>query len=157
MAKSLTGAKWYVCATPAENDLTQAEFEALTWVEVKNVGSVGELGPKTNVISYDELGSDVTQKSKGLTDAGSPAVECARNPTDAGQLAMRTATKTNFNYPFKYEKNDAPNVTKTNTIHYNRGVVTGPLRPNGGNEDFDLEIFTCAMNQLEITVDPEDV
>ena len=154
MAESLSGSKFFICETASATDLTQAQYEALTWVEVKNVGKVGETGPNTNIISYDELGTEVTQNSKGLTNAGTPAVECARNPTDPGQVAMRTAANTKLNYPFKYEKADAPSAGHTNTIHYNRGIITGPTRPNGGNEDFDLEIFTLGLNQLEITVDP---
>lgn len=155
MAKTLAGSKLYVCATAQNSDLNQAAFEALTWVEVKNIGSVGETGTNTNLVNYDELGTLVTQKAKGLSDAGSPPVECARNPTDPGQIIMRSIavlTDTN-NYAFKYEKNDAP-TGYTNTIHYMRGVVVGPTRPNGRVEDFDLEVFMLGLNQAEITVDP---
>jgi hypothetical protein len=35
---------------------------------------------------------------------------------------------------------------------YNRGIVTGPVRPNGANEDLDLERFTLGFIQEEIVV-----
>lgn len=149
MAKTLTNLKVYVCAAPQNTDLDQAGFEALTWVKVGNVGSVGETGSKTNLVSYDELETDVTQKAKGITDAGSPEIECARNATDAGQIILRTVGAHNDanNYAYKWTKVDG-------TVHYYRGVCTGPTRPNGRNEDFDLEVFTLGLNQAELTVNP---
>jgi hypothetical protein len=155
MAKTLSGSKVYVCETAQNSDLNAAAFAALTWVEVGNVGNIGETGTNTNLVSYNELSTLVTQKAKGVSDAGSPTVECARSPTDAGQVIMRTIsvpTDTN-NYAFKYEKNDAP-AGYTNTIHYYRGVCVGPTRPNGGVEDFDLEVYMLGLNQVEVTVNP---
>lgn len=149
MANTLKGMKFYVCSTAQNADLDQAGFEALAWVEVSNTGSVGETGSKTNLVSYDELATDVTQKNKGITDAGSPDVECARNPNDPGQVIMRSiGAHTDINnYAYKWVKRDG-------TVHYYRGVCAGPTRPNGRNEDFDLEVFTLGLNQAEVTVNP---
>lgn len=156
MAKTLAGTKFYVCSTAQESDLNQAGYEALTWVQVGNVGKIGETGTKTNIVGYDDLASTMKQKSKGLADAGDPTIECARNPTDAGQIIMRTigAPTDKKAYAFKIEKNDAPSASYTNTIHYVRGICTGPSRPNGALEDFDLEVFTLGLTQAEITVNP---
>lgn len=163
MANTNKGRKFYIAVTAPDgstpssqsSDLTQEQFEALNWQEVKNVGSVGESGTQTNVPTYDELGTEVTQKQKGISNAGDPTVECARNPTDKGQIAMRAAALTKLNYAFKIEDNDAPSSSYTNSIYYNRGLVTGPTRPGGRNEDFILEVFTLGLNQKEIVVDPE--
>jgi len=65
---------------------------------------------------------------------------------------LRVAAKTNGNFAFKIVRNDAPS-GGTPTIIYNRGLVTGPRRPMGRNEDFDLEIFTLALQQEEIIDD----
>jgi len=155
MARTNKDRKAYICTAPQPNVLDQAAFEALAWVEIGNVGAIGESGTQTNVVSYDELATDVTQKGKGISNAGDPTIECARNPTDPGQVALRAAAKTNFNYAFKFEDKDAPDADHTNSIYYNRGLVTGPTRPNGRNEDFILEVFTMALNQREIVVDPQ--
>jgi len=82
----------------------------------------------------------------------------ARDPNDAGQILLRQAARTNFNYAFKEERNDKPNndPDSTPTTYYNRGLVTGPRRPRGRNEDFDLEIYTLGLQQLEIVVDAVD-
>lgn len=157
MARTNKDRKVYICTTPQPGDLNQAAYEALMWVEVSNVGAVGEAGTNTNIVSYDELSTDVTQKGKGISNAGDPTIECARNPTDAGQQALRAAAKTNFTYAFKFEDKDAPTANHTNSVYYNRGLVTGPTRPNGRNEDFILEVFTLALNQREIVVDPQSL
>lgn len=152
------GKKLYVCATPQANDLSQVAFEALTWVQVGGVGSHGETGTTTNILTYDTWDTDVAQKAKGISDAGSPDIEVARDPEDAGQVILRAAAATNFNYAFKIEGNDKPNddVDSRPTIRYNRGLVTGPREPNGRNEDFDLEVYTLGLQQRQITVDPID-
>jgi len=150
--------KFYVCATPQPTKLDQSGFEALTWVLVAGVGSHGETGSSTNILTYDTWDDDVVQKAKGMTDAGSPTVEVARDPDDPGQVIMRSIADTNLNYAFKIEGNDAPNdlTGSSPTIRYNRGLISGPTQPNGRNEDFDLEVFTLGLQQKQITVDPVD-
>lgn len=140
------------------NDMDRTAFEAIAnWRQVGSVGSIGESGMSTNIVSYDTLDTDVTQKAKGISDAGSPTVEVARVPTDGGQIAMRAAAATNFNYAFRVEDSDAPSVGYTNSVYYNRGMVSGPTRPGGRAEDFILEVYTLALNQREVVVDPEAI
>lgn len=146
------GAKLYICATPQPADLTQSGFEALTWVQVKGVGSHGETGTTTNILTYDTWDTDVVQKAKGMSDAGSPEIEVARDATDPGQNILRAAAATNFNYAFKIVGTDAPTANATSTTRYNRGLVAGPREPNGRNEDFDLEMFTLGLQQKQIKV-----
>lgn len=152
MAKTNSGGQLFICDDPQEEPLTGVEYAALTWIPVAGLGSHGETGESTNILTYDTWDTDVIQKGKGITDAGSPEIELARIATDAGQVALRAAAKSTLNYAFKLEKNDPATLGGTGTIHYNRGLVTGPRRPHGRNEDFDLEIFTLGLNQLEITV-----
>ena len=133
-------------------DLELADYETLFWTQIKAVGSHGEVGPSTNILSYDTWDTSVIQKAKGMTDAGSPEIELARLPADPGQIALRAASLLNNNFAFKIVRNDAP-AGGTPTIIYNRGLVTGPRRPMGRNEDFDLEIFTLGLQQLEVVDD----
>lgn len=149
-----SGRKFYVCATAQETNLDAAAFALLTWVEVKGVGSLGETGNNQNILTYDEWATDVIQKGKGNTDAGSPELECRRIPTDPGQIIMRQIALLPGNYAFKTEHNNAPEVGGTGTIKYNRGIVTGPRNPNGRGEDFEIDIFTLGLNQRQITVEP---
>jgi hypothetical protein len=149
-AFSHSGDKLYISTTPQNDDLTDhvsEGFPSLSYTEVKKIGSVGEYGINTNVISYDTWGRDVNLKAKGTTNAGDPAVECARDDTDAGQIAMRAAgAPTNKNsYAFKVEKQDG-------SIDYLRGLVMGPNSPSGRNEDFDLHVFTLGLQQAPVHI-----
>lgn len=163
MANTNQGRKFYIACTVADGpipapqpaDLNLAGYEALFWTEVADVGSIGQTGTDTNVVSYDTLNTDVTLKQKGISNAGDPDVETARNPTDNGQKAMRAAAATKYFYAFKIEDADAPSALYSNTVYYNRGIVTGPFRPNGRNEDFILETFRLGLIQKELVVDPE--
>lgn len=154
-ANTNAASKIYVCATPQNTDLAQGDYELLTWVLVGGIGNLGETGKNTNVLTYPTWSESVVQKAKGLTDAGSPTLEVARIPTDAGQEILRAAAAVgnNNNYAFKIERADAE-LGGTGTIQYNRGLVMGPTRPNGANEDFDLEVFTLGFQQEEVVVNP---
>ena len=152
------GRKVYVCAEPQPSALTQAQYEALTWVPVGGVGSHGETGSTTNILNYDTWDDEVTDKTKGMTNAGDPDLEVAYRPEDDGQIVLRAAADTNFKYAFKIEGNDRPNndPDSTPTVRYNRGLVTGPRQPNGRNEDFQIDIFSLALVQKQITVPAVD-
>lgn len=142
--------KFYISTTPANDDLDDhavGGFPSLTYVEVKAVGSVGELGLNTNIVSYDTWGSIVVSKGKGLTDAGSADVEMLRVADDPGQIAMRAAgAPTNKNnYAFKIDLQDG-------TTRYFRALVGGPRHPGGRNEDFDLDVYTLGANQSTLDI-----
>lgn len=151
-----THAQWklYVCATAQPTALNQAAYEALTWVQVGGVGNVGETGTTTNILTYDTWDTDVVDKAKGMSNAGDPTIEVARDPSDAGQDILRTIADTNLKYAFKIEANDTPSGGTSPTIRYNRGLIAGPVEPNGRNEDFDLEVFNLGLVQKQIKVDP---
>lgn len=154
MSNTNSGAILSFCITPKPTELSQAEYSALVWLQIKKVGSMDAIGTDTNVLSYDTWDQDVTDKGKGMSNAGDPTVELSRQADDAGQVALRAAAKTKYKYAFKVERQDAPDATYSNTIIYNRGIVMGPTRPQGRNEDFDLEVFKLGFVQLEIIVDP---
>jgi hypothetical protein len=144
----VSGGGTIVLASPGLLKAIPTSATAITvlgWVEVGAIGSVGETGTTTNILSYDTWNTTVTQKAKGISDAGSPTVEVARIATDLGQMLLREfgAVGNVNNYPFKI-------VRPNGEIIYNRGLVTGPTRPLGRNEDFDLEVFTLGLNQVEV-------
>lgn len=154
-ANANAASKMYVCATAQNVNLVQTDYEALTWVEIKSIGSRGETGKKTNIIMYNTWDTSVVQKAKGITDAGSPELEVARIPTDPGQIILRSAgaVGNNNNYAFKEVRADGIGAN-VGTVKYNRGLVGGPTSPGGRNEDFDLEVYTLGLQQEEIVVNP---
>ena len=124
--KSHSGGKLYISTASQNSDLDIAGFEARTWIEVKQVGSVGEYGVNTNILQYDTWDTTVAQKAKGITNAGDPDIECARLDSDPGQDAMRTAGD-----PEYYDAHAFKVVKQDGHIDYLRGLVTGPRSPNG--------------------------
>jgi len=148
MANAFTnsGSTVAICVTPQNASLNEAAFEALTYVEIANVGNLGERGANTNIVSYDTWGTQTTLKGKGITNAGDPQLEVAMDLADPGQVALRAAAAAKSdNYAFK--------VTRQNgDAQYFRGLVTGPTEPGGRNEDFVVNVFTLALNQAPIDV-----
>ncbi|MCC4588763.1 hypothetical protein LL962_16920 [Xanthomonas sp. NCPPB 1067] len=146
-AQTNSGSKLYICATPQNSDLTKTQFEALTFVQVKKVGSVGERGLTTNIVTYDTWDTAVSLKGKGISNAGDPEVEMARDLADPGQIAMRAAGQPTVTsaYALKVER-------PSGEIEYLRGLVTGPRTPGGRNEDFVLHVYSLALNQVPIEV-----
>jgi len=146
-AKTNARSKLSICVLPQNEDLTATEFAALTFVQVKKVGSIGERGINTNVVQYDTLDTLVALKGKGITNAGDPQIEVAEDLTDPGQVAMRAAGAPDVpdTYAFKIERADG-------SIEYLRGLVTGPNVPGGRNEDFILNTYTLGLNQVPVVV-----
>jgi hypothetical protein len=54
------------------------------------------------------------------------------------------------NYAFKFVWSDA-------SEEYNRGLVSGPQRTKGGNEDFKHKIFTLGLQQPAEVVEAPSV
>lgn len=148
------GAKVSACSTTQPTDLNAAGFAALTWVVVGGVGKMAQVGNDQVAKPYTTWDKAVTQKAKAAIDAGSPELEVARDSADAGQILLRTQAALNFQYAFKVEMNDKLTSGGTNTVRYYRGYVLGPKRPQGASEDFDVEVFTLALIQGEVVVDP---
>tara|TARA_R110000851_G_scaffold200201_9_gene351356 strand:- start:1434 stop:1904 length:471 start_codon:yes stop_codon:yes gene_type:complete len=147
------GRKLFICETAQADDLTQTEYEALTWVEVANVVTIGETGSNVNVVSQDYHGTTVTQKRAGINNAGDPTVEVGYTPADVGQIALNGVANNGDYYASKMEMDDNPGGT-SDTIKYNRGLVLGPVHTNGGVEDWDNRTYTLGLVQLQIAVAP---
>lgn len=158
MANTMSGGKFFISATPQNEDLTEQQYEAILWVNVPGIGNHGETGNQQNVVGHDTWDLLFQQKAKGIANAGNPEVEIARIPGNAGQASFRAAAaaRNPNNYAFKIERNDAP-VGGQPTKIYNRGVVTGPRTQHGRNENFDLELYTLGLVQEQITVEASSI
>lgn len=155
-ANANAASRIFISTNPVPDaDLSQIDYEALAWTEIRGIGSRGEMGKITNVLTYDTWDTKVIQKAKGMTDAGSPELEVARIPGDAGQAILELGANVGNNNNYAFKELRADGTTADNgTVIYNRGLVVGQRRPGGRNEDFDLLIFTLAFQQEEIAVDP---
>lgn len=143
------GAKVYVAEELQDDtDLDKAGFEALTWVEVKDVGTIPEYGRNEAPATYDAFSGIV--KGKGSNDAGGGDFIMAYHAEDLGQIEMRSHGAQRRNVCFKIEHPDATgtaNPDKSATIDYLRGVLSGPRHPQGGTNDFEREAYAFGCNQ----------
>jgi hypothetical protein len=127
------GAKVYIGpVTTAEDETALA---ALTYVLVGKVESIGEIGPQAQDVTFIPLDGTDVQHLKGATDNGATTVTCGRLPLDPGQLALKAASKTKFEYALKIVLADASDANDTDTVIYVRGpVMSGRLNVGGGND-----------------------
>lgn len=135
-----------------DGDLTQAQFEALTWTQVQFVGEIGEYGNNTEMASYETLDQAVVDKIKTITNPGDPVVECRQVINDNGQIAMKVAGGANYTsaVAIKREFDDMPAGGTAPTTHYFRAKVGGPLYSNGRVADFTLLRYTLGITGQEI-------
>lgn len=138
------GGSFAICATPQTTDLDAAGFAALTWILVGKIGSVGEFGVVQPIVDYDTW-NGTTLKGKGSKRPGDPEVEYARDETDAGQDALRTAAGLSTAHAVRVIKQDG-------TIFYSRALVTQPSMPQGRGEDADIEVITLGLVQSPVRV-----
>lgn len=76
-------------ASPATHDETG--FVALTWTNVGELESLGELTVNHSSVTFSNLCTGRTSVNKGAEDAIEFDITCAEDPADAGQGILRTA------------------------------------------------------------------
>lgn len=129
------------------DDLELSDFEALSYESVPNMGNHGDTGISQNLVNYSTWDRNVIRKGKGEADAQNPDVEFLDIPSAGLDIMLLAAGVSNTeNYAFKVEWADG-------SIEYNRGLVTGPMRMKGGNEDFKRIQFSLGLQQEAVPVD----
>lgn len=131
---------------PVTTAITQSALAALTFVEIGNVESIGEFGPQAQDVSFTPLKGPSVQHLKGAIDNGMLAVVCARDPLDAGQIALAAASATKFEYAIKIVLNDEADANDTPTIFYARGPIFSARNNVGGANDVTKRTFNVGLN-----------
>lgn len=156
----LLGSKLYICATAQNSNLSQAQFEALTWVEIGSIVNFPQVGEEVSMPSQSYVDRGRTVFRKGVFTGIAAELTLGYDYANAGQDALRTAGDHVKNkYAFKKEKVDSPNsATTTNTVVYFRAIVSPITDTGGGNEDFDNLTYTLQItDQAPIWVEPEAI
>lgn len=149
------GSKIYIGPVRSDTVDTIAEYAALTWVEVGEVETLGEFGDESSAVNFLSVGDARTRKLKGARDAGTLALTVGRDPLDLGQVALRAAEKTKFEYAFKVVAADAPDEDFTDTSYF-FGALVMSARDNYGNADNVVRTtFNLGIN-TEILEDTAD-
>ncbi len=152
-----TGAKYYIGGTTAisyaSDAIAIAAFEALTWVEIKEVEDGGEVGDESADVTFQSLGDGRVRHLKGARDAGTIAMVVGDDPLDPGQVAMRAAERTKFQHNFKIEYEDAPSELYDNSVDYFRGLVMSARKNIGTGDNVLRRTFSVGISTEILTVD----
>ena len=110
MIHATAGAKLFIGGTIdlPSGDLSESDFDGETWVEIKELESLGTIGDQAEEVEFSAIGSARTRRLKGTRSAAPMEVIAGIDYDDDGQLALIAAEKTHHNYAFKIEFNDAP-------------------------------------------------
>lgn len=91
-----------------DSNFVLANFGTQVWTEIGSLENLGTFGDQAETISVNFYGLERTKKFKGTRDAGIMEVVAGLDYSDAGQLAVLAAEKTDRNYAFRIVFDDAP-------------------------------------------------
>jgi hypothetical protein len=107
----VAGSRFYIGSAPIDVpdiDVVEADFAAVTWLEVGQYETMGNSGDAAQGNSVTLLNRRRTYNWKGSRQAPQRSDNFALNVNDPGQLAMIAAEQTDYNYPFRIALNGAP-------------------------------------------------
>lgn len=148
-----SGAGFFIGPVTTKVTNTQAEYAALTpYVEVGEIESLGEFGDESAVVTFSSIKDARVRKLKGARDAGNIVLVCARDASDAGQVALSAAQLTKFHYAFKLVAADAADENDTPSTFYFQGPVNSARNNFGNNNNVTRTTFNIGISQeiLEI-------
>lgn len=142
MAKlfAIAGERFYIGSDPIEEpdgDVVAADFDDVTWVEVKGWVQMGAIGDTAALVTSDRINEGRTKKAKGTKNAGSMENVFDSIPADPGQLKLVEAEQSPQNYPMRIVHNDAPAVgtapTPSESLFIGL-IMTTALQGGGAND-----------------------
>jgi hypothetical protein len=140
-----SGSKFYI--GPVTNELDDAAgMAALTWVEVGEVETLGEFGDEASTVTFASIGDGRVRKLKGARDAGTMEITVGRDPRDAGQIAMKAAERTKFQYAMRVTAADAPDENDTDSVYYFLALVSSARDNYGENDNVVRTTFAVQIN-----------
>lgn len=131
-----------------------AEFEADSYIEVGEVEDMGEFGDESETITFVSMANSRTRKLKGPRDAGTQTIVVGDDMTDEGQIALKAAEQTKFDYNIKLVLNDAITLGGNGSIHYYYGKIMSRRRNIGNASNVVRRNFVIGVNSFPIEVDP---
>lgn len=107
MIYTMANSKVYISDTPvqAKLEVEPSDFDGVTWLEIKGLFSVGELGGDQAINEYELINSNWTMKTKGVRNGGTMANVFIPMHLDPGQSKFREAIEDNCRpYAFRVER-----------------------------------------------------
>lgn len=106
----ITSTLFIATGVPATFD--KAGYEALSWVQVKGIVSIGAIGVTDNIIDVPDLETGFTKGVKGARVGTVIPVAMREIKADAGQVAFEAACDAFTEYSFKIQEPSAANAVE---------------------------------------------
>lgn len=145
-----SGSRLFIGTTTSAENLSQ--FLTDSYVEVGEVEDLGEFGDESEAVTFASLQDSRVRKLKGTRDAGTIAVVCGADDSDAGQDAMVAAEASPLDFNFKVILNDQLTLGGAPSEHYFRGKVMSKRLGVGSANNVVRRTFNVGINSeiLEI-------
>lgn len=149
-------------STPAA---TVSQFEADSYVQIKDVHDLGEFGDLAEGVEYIALEDNRRRRLKGSVDGGTMDLIVNRKADDPGQIKLAEASKLGSGayddghegeLNFKVVLPDAPTSTGTGSTLYFRAIVLGGRTSFGEADNVVRTTWTLAINTEWLEVEPDD-
>ena len=108
---AVAGATFFIgsaAMTVPNDDVDEADFAGVTWIEVDGWQTMGAIGDASAEIATDIINRGRTVVQKGTKRAPASQNNFAVNTADPGQIAMKAAANSKSNYPMRVLYDDAP-------------------------------------------------
>lgn len=142
---------------PDDDDITLTEFTGITsgnWAEIDGWQTMGAHGDSKTLITEPLINRKREAKTGGTTNGGSMQNNFIIIRDDLGQIAVRAAAKTNYNYPIRITYDDAPpGVGSTPTVEYFYAMVMSASEAGGGANTSQLLNATFEINSASVFVE----
>ncbi len=133
-------------ATGAPATIDQAGFEALTFVAVNGLVSVGEVGDDQETITIPDVTAGRNRTIKGVKTGTTIAIALREVPADAGQAAAKTASDA-------LGGEHSLRITEPGgTIQYIAGPVTGWKRNERSTTSYAGFTYNITTNYADVSV-----
>jgi hypothetical protein len=142
------GSKLHIATgTPATYNQAGFENVALTYVEVGEIVDLGEFGAEYNLVTHTALGQRQQKKFKGSFNNGALQLQMARDTSNTGQTALRTALNDDASFSFKVTLQD-------NTKIYFTGKVMSYKTSVGSVDQITGATTTIEIDSVIVEVAP---
>lgn len=116
------------------------------WTEILEIESLGDFGDTSANVNFSSIQDGRVRKLKGSRDAGNMALICGFDARDPGQLALRAAQATSFQFAFKLIASDKRLPSDEPTIFYFNGLVESQKTNFGASNNVAKTTFTIGIN-----------
>jgi len=123
------------------------------YTEITGITDIGEFGDTAEAVKVLTIDAGRVRKLKGARDAGSFEITVERNMADAGQIAVRAAAATSYEFNIKIEGPDRPNDAAGSkpTMQFLRGLVSDKTKFGDANAILS-QIFLFDLTAAPITI-----